>query len=56
MSDRDRIEKELKTNWKRIKVQRENGNKSPNREIKVQKENGKSRCDVKKEVIPKTTM
>ena len=45
-------------NLKRIKVQREKGNKSPmrkgkwksneKREIKVQKENGKSRCDVKK--------
>ena len=43
MSDRDRIEKELKKNWKRIKkrnekelikVQIEKGNKGPNRNWK----------------------
>ena len=34
MCDRDRIENELKTNLKRIKVQREKGNKSPKRKEK----------------------
>ena len=41
-----------------IKVQREKGNKSPKRKgkIKVQIKIGKNKLELKKKVIPKTTM
>ena len=51
-----------KEKWKRnkreIKVQRKKGKKSPNRKgkIKFQIKIGKSKLELKKKVIPKTTM